>query len=216
MSDFLYLLENEVQIVALSFMGIAYIIKLIWLFRFSYQSEKTTSVGNQTASIAYSMMNVAMPHAMESTRKHPLFYLQFVIYHVGVVAGISATFIIPYWPQLFEQVVIVRLFQATVAAAFLVGLFRIFRRIKIPSVRIISSIDDYFALIMINLFFASAFFAMPNRYQDNELPQILFFIITTFFLVYVPFSKICHYLYYPFTRFFLGRIAGHRGVYFKR
>jgi hypothetical protein len=27
----------------------------------------------------------------------------------------------------------------------------------------------------------------------------------------VPFSKISHYLYYPFTRYWLGRSLGHRG-----
>jgi hypothetical protein len=42
---------------------------------------------------------------------------------------------------------------------------------------------------------------------------MLYFILTAFFLIYVPFSKISHYLYYPFTRFYFGRTMGHRGVY---
>jgi hypothetical protein len=29
----------------------------------------------------------------------------------------------------------------------------------------------------------------------------------------VPFSKISHYLYYPFTRYYLGKTLGRRGVY---
>jgi hypothetical protein len=29
----------------------------------------------------------------------------------------------------------------------------------------------------------------------------------------VPFSKISHYLYYPFTRYYLGKSLGYRGVY---
>ncbi len=40
-----------------------------------------------------------------------------------------------------------------------------------------------------------------------------FFILTAFFLIYVPFSKISHYLYYPFTRYYLGKTLGHRGVH---
>jgi hypothetical protein len=42
--------------------------------------------------------------------------------------------------------------------------------------------------------------------------MIAFFILTAFFLVVVPFSKISHYLYYPFTRIILGRTLGRRGV----
>ncbi|MCK7484043.1 MAG: hypothetical protein M0C28_49015 [Candidatus Moduliflexus flocculans] len=45
---------------------------------------------------------------------------------------------------------------------------------------------------------------MPNRPESGEGPLIAYFGLTAFFLVYVPFSKICHYLYYPFTRFYLG------------
>ncbi|MEN6312062.1 MAG: hypothetical protein ABFD80_11050, partial [Acidobacteriota bacterium] len=40
----------------------------------------------------------------------------------------------------------------------------------------------------------------------------MLFALTAFFLVYVPSSKICHNLYYPFTRDFLGRTMGHRGT----
>jgi hypothetical protein len=29
----------------------------------------------------------------------------------------------------------------------------------------------------------------------------------------VPFSKISHYLYYPFMRYYLGRTLGYRGVF---
>jgi hypothetical protein len=40
-----------------------------------------------------------------------------------------------------------------------------------------------------------------------------YFFLASFFLVYVPFSKISHYLYYPFTRYYLGKSLGHRGVF---
>jgi nitrate reductase gamma subunit len=211
MSNFLRILENEVQIAALSFMGIVYIFRLIWLFKFTSRKEKTFPEGNERAGIAYSMMNVAMPWAMESTRKNLVFYLQFVIFHVGVAAAISATFIIPYAPSLFTVRPVVWLFQLAIGAAFVVGLMRLYRRIANPTVRLISTPDDYLSLILMICFFAAGFLAVPNAYQTAEWPLILFFGLTAFFLVYVPFSKICHYLYYPFTRFFLGRSMGHRG-----
>jgi hypothetical protein len=47
----------------------------------------------------------------------------------------------------------------------------------------------------------------------NEVFQIVYLYLTSFFLLYVPFSKISHYLYYPFTRIYIGRALGHRGSY---
>jgi nitrate reductase gamma subunit len=213
MSNFLRILESEVQIAALIFMGTVYIFRLIWMFKFKSPKERTFPEGSERAGIAYSLINVAMPWAMESTRKKPGFYAQFVIFHIGVAAAISATFIIPYAPSVFKIKAVVLLFQLVIGAAFIVGLMRLYRRIINPSVRLISTLDDYLSLILMILFFAAGFLAVPNKYQKAEWPLALFFGLTAFFLIYVPFSKICHYLYYPFTRFFLGKTIGHRGVF---
>ena len=213
MSEFLRILEYEVQIVALAFMETVCVLRLIWMFRFKAGKEITDPVGNPRVGIAYSMVNVAMPWAMESARKNWNFYAQFVIFHIGVVAAISATFIIPYWPQMFEIKAVVRIFQLALGAAFAVGIIKLIRRITNPVMRLISTPDDYFSLVLMSAFFASGVFAVPNEYEVSEWPLIIFFIMTTFFLIYVPFSKIFHYFYYPFTRYFLGKTMGHRGVF---
>ena len=212
MSKALSILENDVQIVALLFMSTVYCLRLIWLFRFRSAPERTYPAGSAAIGVAWSMLNVAMPWAMESTRRKPLFYVQFVIFHIGVVLAITATFIIPYWPALFEHTQIVRLFQVALGAAFVVGVMRLYRRLRTPALRLISTADDYLSLALMILFFLAGVVAMPNRPEDGEWPLIAFFGLTAFFLVYVPFSKICHYLYYPFTRFYFGRMQGHRGV----
>jgi len=213
MSEFLKILENEVQLVALAFMGTVYCLRLLWMFRFKAPNDFTQAVGSSQVGIAYSMMNVAMPWAMESVRRNRSFYLQFVIFHIGVIAAISATFIIPYWPQLFEIKWVVWVFQILLVAACFVGILRLIRRISKPALRLISTPDDYFSLILLTAFFAAGVFAVPNNYEVSEWPLIIFFVMTTFFLIYVPFSKISHYLYYPFTRYFLGKVMGHRGVF---
>jgi nitrate reductase gamma subunit len=213
MSNFLELLENEVQIIALLFLGFVYIFRIAWLLKFKSYTEGTYPAGNEKAGIVYSMMIVAMPWEMESTRKKPGFYTQFIIFHVGITIAISATFIIPYWPALFKIKIIVWIFQFIVGIAFIVGLVRLYRRITNPTMRLISTPDDFFSLILIIIYFAVSFFAIPNVYKTGELSLIIFFGLTAFLLIYVPFSKICHYLYYPFTRYFLGKTMGHRGVF---
>jgi nitrate reductase gamma subunit len=212
MSDFLKFLENEVQLGALAFMALVYTVRLGWIFRFKTRRDRTTAVGNERAGAGYSLLNVAMPWAMESTRKRPGFYAQFVVFHLGVAAAIAGTLVIPYAPGLFEIRPVVILFQSVVAAAFIVGLVRLVRRLNNPVLRRISSPDDYFSLVLLIVWFAAAVLALPNRPEKGEWPLICYFGLTAFFLVYVPFSKICHYLYYPFTRFYLGRSLGHRGA----
>jgi hypothetical protein len=213
MSEFLRILENEVQIAALTFMAVVYTVRLFWIFRFRVRTDRTFPAGRASAGAGYSLMNIAMPGAMESTRKRPGFYAQFVVFHLGVAFAIAGTLIIPYAPRLFESRPVVVLFRAIVAAAFAVGLVRLVRRLRNPVLRSVSSPDDYFSLVLLVVWFAAAVLAMPNRPERGEGPLIVYFGLTAFFLVYVPFSKICHYLYYPFTRYYLGRSLGHRGAY---
>lgn len=216
MSDLLKFVESEAQIAALLFLAVVYTVRLIWIFRFRSRKERTFSAGSKAGGVGYSLMNVAMPWAMESTRKRPGFYAQFVVFHLGVVAAITATFIIPYAPGVFRIPAVATVFQAVMASAFLAGLLRLVRRLTNPVLRLVSSADDYLSLVLMILFFAAGVLAVPNAYEKAEWPLILFFGLTAFFLVYVPFSKICHYLYYPFTRFYLGRSMGHRGAFPRR
>ena len=73
--------------------------------------------------------------------------------------------------------------------------------------------DDYFSMILLNIWLVTAFFAVR---QTSEPWLIAFFGTTTFFLIYVPFSKISHYLLWPFIRYYQGKHFGHRGVYPKK
>ncbi|MBU1338860.1 MAG: hypothetical protein KKD56_07325 [Acidobacteria bacterium] len=216
MSHLLYFFENELQIAALTFLAVVYFIRLGWILRFSSKKEITFPAGNKNIGIIHSLFNVALPWNMESIRRNPYFYIQFLVFHFGVAAAISATFIIPYNPSLFENRGIVLAFRIVLAAALFVGLQRMFRRLRNRALRLISTPDDYFALSLMTVYFAAGYLAVPNRYNISEWPLLVFFGLTAFFLVYVPFSKICHYLYYPFTRFFLGRTWGHRGVVAKK
>ena len=212
MNDTLRILENEVQIGALLFLTAAYAARLFWLFRFRARRERTHAEGSALRGVGYSLVNIAMPWAMESTRKKPGLYAQFVVFHLGVTAAIAATFIIPYAPGLFEIQLVVRVFQGLMGAAFVVGIFRLVRRLSTPALRLISTADDYISLLLMILFFAAGIMAVPNTPWKSEWPLLFFFGLTAFFLVYVPFSKISHYLYYPFARYFLGKTLGHRGV----
>ncbi len=84
------------------------------------------------------------------------------------------------------------------------------RRLHDPCMRAISSPDDYFSIALLVVWLASSVLAAPK--SEAEWPRLAYFFLTAFFLIYVPFSKISHYLYYPFSRWYLGRTLGYRGV----
>jgi len=103
--------------------------------------------------------------------------------------------------------------QALFALAALVGIIRLIRRLTDIYVRSISSPDDYFSMVLLIVWLVVSALAAPNRREISEGPLLAYFFLTAFFLIYVPFSKISHYIYYPFARWYLGRTLGHRGVY---
>ncbi len=217
MSNLLHFSEHTLQELALLFMGIVYTMRLIWIFRFKAGKERQAATGLGDTSprkgIFYSWINIAMPWAMESTRNHLIIYAQFVIFHLGVVAAIGLSFIIPYFPQFLSSEIVVLILQLSIGAAFIVGVIRIIRRISSIYLRAISSPDDYFSLLLLTVWFFFAFFSVPNNVTNSEWNLITYFFLTAFFLIYVPFSKISHYLYYPITRYYFGKTMGHRGVY---
>jgi len=217
MSTFLHFAEHTLQEAALVFMALVYLTRIRWLLKFKAGKERQAATGtgdtNPRKGILYSWANIVMPWAMESSRTKIFFYAQFVLFHLGVVAAIGLSFIIPYAPGLLENPSVVILMRIMIGAAFLVGLARIVRRISNLYIRAISSPDDYFSLILLTGWFFFAFLSVPNRTDSGEWHLLTYFIPTAFFLIYVPFSKISHYLYYPFTRFYLGKTLGHRGVF---
>jgi nitrate reductase gamma subunit len=217
MSGTLHFAQHRLQEICLAVMALVYTARLVWLFRFKAGRERQASTSrrntDRSKGAAYSLFNVAMPWGMESTRRRPLFYLQFAVFHLGVVAAIGMSFIIPYVPQLMTPTVTLAL-QVVMGAACVVGLLRLVRRVANPYMRAISSPDDYFSLVLLTAWFLFAVLAAPRGIAARgEWASLTYFLLTAFFLLYVPFSKISHYLYYPFGRIYLGRTLGHRGVF---
>jgi nitrate reductase gamma subunit len=205
--------------IALGVMALVYTMRIMWLLK--YKPGKDKSVANDSHGITakrgarYSLANVAMPWSMESTRRNMLFYISFVLFHMGVVAGIAMAFISTLSPAFVASTPVAYTFGTLMACAFLVGLGRMIRRLTVPHMKLISTPDDYFSLLMLICWFGlgtvtQMFIAGSSTFTSiNYLVAYLY--LTSFFLLYVPFSKISHYLYYPFTRWYLGKALGHRG-----
>lgn len=216
-SPLLHFAEDRLQLIALTFMAVVYAFKIRWILKFpaGRDRQQSTAQGRTDAQkgALWSLASIAMPWAMASTRRHPLLYAQFVIFHLAVAASIAMSFLIPYAPEWIAGPVAVIALQGIFAAGMVVGIARLARRIVNPYIRAISSPDDYFSLFLLIVWLGFSVLAAPNDRQAGEAALLGYFFLTAFFLIYVPFSKISHYIYYPFARYYLGRTLGHRGVY---
>ncbi len=207
--------------IALAVMAVVYTMRLRWLFSFKAAKDRSAP-GNPEQSNAkqgarHSLFNVFMPWGMESTRKNFGFYLTFVWFHLGVVAGITLAFVSTVARSVLEIQAVFWISAVLLGGAFVIGIYRVFRRIFRPVMKLISTPDDYFSLIMLTVWFALGAVTHASIFGlealQSELYLVAYLLLTSFFLLYVPFSKISHYLYYPFTRIWIGRALGHRGSY---
>jgi nitrate reductase gamma subunit len=207
------ILEEPVQYICLSFMALMYAIKIYQLLKKPFPPERAELKGDRVAGSLHSLTNVLRPWDMESTQKHLYFYTEFLIFHIAVALTIGSTFFIPLTPHLMTPTV-TTVIMVFMGLAFLIGLRRIYRRFTVPEIKIISTPDDYFAIILMTVFFGVGFITMWLWMEGK--PETgwmwIFFLMTTFFLLYVPFSKISHYVLYPFGRVNFGMIFGGRGV----
>ena len=208
MDEFVKILENEVQIVALSLFALMYAARLLWLRSLRQPLEKMEPKGSARRGILLSFGTVLMPWTMESTRKKPTVYVEFALFHIAVVVAIGATFIVPYAKGVLTDPV-VYVFVAFLAIGVLVGVLRAIRRVSRPEMRALNTPDDYFAITIITIYFLVAIWGLL---AESNWGLIAYFGLTTFLLLYLPWSKISHYLYWPFTRFYHGFLFGRRGV----
>ncbi|MBI5325048.1 MAG: hypothetical protein HZB41_07235 [Ignavibacteriae bacterium] len=206
----LELLTHEIQYVALSIMALVYIIKIIWIMSFKPMKERTPGRGMETKAITASFFCIFMPWTMESTTKKWYKWLEFAFFHIGIAVVILASFMIPEAPGAMIPFVIF-VFKISIAIAFAIGLIRLGRRLFSPVNKLISHPDDYFSISMMVIWFFVAFYAMDMNENHWAFPA--YFAMTALGIIYVPFSKMSHYILWPFSRYYFGKHFGHRGTY---
>jgi nitrate reductase gamma subunit len=83
------------------------------------------------------------------------------------------------------------------------------RRVMSADLRLVSTPDDYFSLAGVEVFFLFTVMALVTGASGW---MKAYFITTTAFLFYVPFSKVSHYVQWFFARDFFGVRFGRRGI----
>ena len=207
-AGFVHFAEYELQIIALAWLAVMYTIKAYQLSHLAMPWEKAPGKGSSFAGTMRTYAGIFMPWSMESSRKHLWRWVEFGAYHVGAFIAILTTFTMPFVPAMMTGPVRLA-FAILIAPAVVLSLVKLARRIRSPELRVISTPDDYFALVSVGAYFISTVVALL---MDTPLARTVYFIITAAFLFYVPFSKISHYVYFLFAGMITGSRYGWRGV----
>jgi len=185
-----------------------YGIKVFQLSRLPIPRELAPRRGGAAPGVFRVYANMFIPWSMESSRRHPWRWAEFAVYHVGAFFAILNTFTTPFAPGMMTPGVRLA-FAVLIIPALLLGVVKLARRATSPTLRQVNTVDDYFSLATLELFFFSAVLALLlNTVGWN----VAYFIITAFFLFYVPFSKISHYIYFFFAAVITGSRYGWRGA----
>ncbi len=203
----IHTLENLAHLVGLPILIFLYVLRIVTLLGHKLAKDRAVPKGRELPGILWAYVTIFMPWSMESTREQWPRYLEFVVFHLGIFIGILFSFLISYAPRVLDTPVR-EAFAIIIAASLVMACIRLVRRIVTPRMRIISTPDDYVSLIMAILFLA---FAIPALYGSGTA-LIIYFLITFIFLIYEPFSKIRHYIYFPFTRYYYGAQTGRRDL----
>lgn len=200
-----------IKTLALIFLILVYCLKAYLLTRYRVIKEISIPKGDIKKGIITSLSVIVCPSAMESTRDVTKNWLEFFLFHVGILIAIVVSFMIPYAPNLLQPAV-TTLFMIIMGLGFIAGFIRIIKKFTRPDIKLISSKDDFFSIIIITIFLLLGAMSMTG----NREIIVAFLALTAFLLVYVPLSKISHYLYWPFARYYMGKHFGRRGIYMKR
>ena len=186
-----------------------YLVRLVVLLRRRPARDLASNPrGEIWRGMVDAFLTIVAPWRMESSRKHWTRTSSLWSFTWACSLCIALSFVITYAPELLTVAGARRGPWSCWRPRFVAGGLRLYRRVRLPEMRIISSPDDYIAMGMVLGFLGTGMLSLLGW----EAAIIAYFIVSALFLVYEPFSKIRHYIYYPFARYYYGAAFGRRGV----
>ena len=193
-------------VLAGAFTLLAFGVRLRKFSRLTLPIDRSVPKGKVMWGIAYAYTLGMAPWAKESTRRHALAYLRGVAFHLDIFLCLALLVTSPWIPLLPT---IWRTWLAIGAAlgAFF-GLIGFIARFVEHNLKSLSTPDDYFSVLLVSLFMGATALWL---FLPATLP--VFYGVSAFMLIYAPFSKIRHCIYFAFSRLFFGRFFGNRAVF---
>ncbi len=160
--------------------------------------------GNILPAVAYAFTGAMSPRKKESAYLHLPTYTAGIIYHLGTFLSIFLFLIILMDFRISRDISLFCTVFLSVSG--LCGVSILVKRMVKKELQSLSNPDDYISNILVTGF--QLVTAVFLQYHTQ-----LFFIIASCLLLYLPFGKLKHTLYFFAARYQLGFFYGHRGVW---
>jgi hypothetical protein len=198
-------ITRTVAIVGMGLCALGIVLRIRDIMNRPFKKDLSRTRGNIRRAVLYAFTLGMAPWEKESTRLHWIAYLRGVFFHVGIFMAFGVLFASPWLDVIPMPIIWLAMVVTGVGAV--AGFAGIAMRLAEENARALSLPDDYFSVFLTSLFVALAFAVLL-------LPVMLpaFYVVTAVMLVYIPFSKIRHCVYFFYSKFFFGLGFGHRGV----
>lgn len=173
--------------------------------RFGRRLDPSVPAGSAASGIAYAFGPGMAPWAKESARDHPATWFAGVFYHLGVFAAFAFVSLTVMGSPL--PAAVAWPLRAALAAGLLAGIGLFVKRLVTPTLASISCPDDFASNLLADGLLALALAAT----WGVAVPSFL--IWSAAILLYIPFGKIRHCVFFFYTRVLFGRWFGRRGVF---
>jgi hypothetical protein len=141
----------------------------------------------------YSYTIGMLPWKKESARLHKLVYIRGVLLHLGIFSSI-----ILLWLSLFVDIKSLNggvAFSPFLGLGFLAGLTAVAARVIDKNLRALNRPDDFVSLVLVTLMMLSAF-----GFILDIIGREVFWGVVSAMLLYLPWSKIPHVVYFFFAK----------------
>lgn len=159
-----------------------------------------------------SLLHWVIPFRNHNTRIRPIFSLISFIFHISLL--LTPIFLMAHnvlWHKAFGlslPSIPDTMADVLTVVVLLCAAFFFLRRIIVPVVRYVSDWKDYLILLIVAGPFLTGFLS-HHQVLPNEMMLTLHIISGVLWLVVIPFSRIVHMLWFPFTRAFMGSEFGY-------
>ncbi|HAO22381.1 MAG: nitrate reductase [Desulfobacteraceae bacterium IS3] len=158
-----------------------------------------------------SIMHWIIPFGSENMKKHPAMTIVTFVFHISLV--IAPLFLFAHIALIKEAWDISWGYISDTTADIMTILviascvFFMLRRIKLPEVRYLTDTSDYILLAIVAAPFVTGFLAY-HQWMGYKLMVILHILSGEVMLAAIPFTRLSHVLFFPFTRGYIGSEFG--------
>jgi hypothetical protein len=223
-----------IAIVAMAFCVLILLCSFSKLVRLGAPKDLSEPSGSVKRGVIYSNTLAMLPNHKESAHKHWLSFIAGMLFHAGIFLSLLML-LISFFPCIIQWIVNCCWIQYGIAGILLVtsicGFSLFVKRLFYKSLRSISNLDDYLSNGLTTLFqFFTLLWVLTPGVVAVPVPHLIalwqlllipsvctihicYYIVVILLLLYMPFGKLKHFLYYLSARYHLGFFYGRRNVW---